>query len=133
MGLSIKFTKVFDVPVSPDGISQGSVQLASPPVITGDFVINVNISLKTYTFDLKGINEAKAQEIQTACDTNAEQLALGNIDLENPAGAGSFIYRDATCVPFSYQDGGTIKVGNASNNFSSFQVTCLTNVTVASI
>jgi hypothetical protein len=133
MALSIKYTKVFGVPVSPDGISQGSVQLASPPVITGDFVINVNISLKTYTFDLKGINEQKAQEIQLICDTNAEQLALGNIDLENPSGQGAFVYRDATCVPFSYQDGGTIKVGTSSNNFQSFQVTCLTNVTTASI
>lgn len=133
MGLSIAFTKVFGVPVAPDGISQGSVQLASPSVITGDFVVSVNISLKTYTFDLKGINEEKAQEIQLACDTNAEQLALGNIDLSNPAGAGSFVYRDANCVPFAYQDGGTIKVGTASNNFASFQVTCLTDVTVASI
>lgn len=133
MGLSIKYAKVFDVPVAPDGITQGSVQLASPPVITGDFVVNVNISLKTYTFDLRGINEQKAQEIQTVCDNNAEQLALGNIDLENPSGEGSFVYREATCVPFAYQDGGTIKVGTSSNNFQSFQVTCLTNVTVASI
>jgi hypothetical protein len=133
MGLAIKYTKIFDVPVAPDAISQGSVQLASPPVITGDFVINVNISLKTYTFDLRGINEQKAQEIQANCDYNAEQLALGQIDLTNPSGQGSFTYRDAICVPFAYQDGGTIKVGNTSNNFSSFQVTCLTNVTVASI
>jgi hypothetical protein len=133
MGVQIKYTKVFGVPVAPDGISQGAVQLASPPVITGDFVVNVNISLKTYTFDLRGINEEKAQEIQAICDLNAEQLALGNIDLSNPAGAGSFAYRDATCVPFAYQDGGTIKVGTTSNNFSSFQVTCLTNITTASI
>lgn len=133
MALAIKYTKVFGVPVSPDAISQGSVQLASPPVITGDFVINVNISLKTYTFDLKGINEQKAQEIEAACNANAEQLALGNIDLSNPSGQGSFTYRSATCVPFAYQDGGTIKVGTNSNNFSSFQVTCLTDITVASI
>lgn len=133
MALAIKYAKVFDVPVAPDAISQGQVQLASPPVITGDFVVNVNISLKTYTFDLRGINEAKAQEIQAACDANAEQLALGLIDLSNPAGQDSFQYRDATCVPFSYQDGGTIKVGTNSNNFQSFQVTCLTNVTTASI
>lgn len=133
MGLTLKYAKVFDVPVAPDAISQGSVQLASPPVITGDFVVNVNISLKTYTFDLRGINEQKAQEIQAICDANAEQLALGNIDLSNPSGQGSFSYRDAICIPFGYQDGGTIKVGSSSNNFQSFQVTCLTNITIASI
>lgn len=133
MALQIKYAKIFGVPVAPDGISQGAVQLASPPVITGDFVVNVNVSLKTYTFDLRGINEEKAQEIQAACDYNSEQLVLGNIDLTNPSGQGSFIYRDANCLPFAYQDGGTIKVGTTSNNFQSFQVTCLTNVTTASI
>lgn len=133
MSLNIKYQKVFDVPVAPDAITQGSVSLASPPVITGDFVTTVNIQLRTYTFDLRGINEAKAQEIQDICNANAEALALGQIDLSNPAGEGMFTYRSAKCVPFSYQDGGTIQVGSSSNNFQSFQVTCLTDVVVASI
>ncbi|MGL5923685.1 hypothetical protein [Chroococcidiopsis sp.] len=133
MALNIKYQKVFGVPVAPDAISQGAVSLASPPVITGDFVTTINIQLRTYTFDLRGINEAKAQEIIDICNTNAESLALGQIDLSNPAGAGMFTYRSAKCVPFSYQDGGTIQVGGNSNNYNSFQVTCLTDVTTASI
>jgi hypothetical protein len=133
MALNIKYVKVFDVPVAPDAISQGTISLANPPVITGDFVISVNIQLRTYTFDLRGISEEKAQEIIDICDANAEKLALGQIDLNNPSGDGQFTYRNQKCVPFSYQDGGTISVGNNSANYSSFQVTCITDTTVASV
>lgn len=133
MALNIKYQKVFEVPVAPDAISQGSVSLASPPVITGDFVTTINIQLKTYTFDLRGISEAKAQEIINICNDNAEALALGEIDLTNPSGAGQFTYRGANCIPFSYQDGGTIQVGSNNINYQSFQVTVLTDVVVASV
>ena len=134
MALQIKYQKVFGVPVAPDAISQGTVSLASPPVITGDFVTTINIQLKTYTFDLRGISETMAQGIIDTCNTNAENLALGLINLTNPTGAGQFTYRTAKCIPFSYQDGGTIQVGSGSNaNYQSFQVTCLTDVVVASI
>jgi len=133
MALNIAYTKVFGIPVAPDGISQGTVSLASLPTITGDFVTTVNVNLKTYTFDLKGINETKAQEIIGVCNTNAESLAKGEINMQNPTGSGTFTYRDAKCLPLSYQDGGTIRVGGSTNNFASFQVTCLTDIVVASV
>lgn len=133
MALNIKYQKVFNVPVAPDAISQGSVSLASPPVITGDFVTTINIQLKTYTFDLRGISETIAQSIIDTCNANAEALALGQIDLTNPTGSGQFTYRGAKCIPFSYQDGGTIQVGSGNANYQSFQVTCLTDVVVASV
>lgn len=133
MALSIKYAKVFDVPVAPDAISGGTVSLASFPAITGDFITNVNINLKTYTFDLRGVSTAKADEIIAYCDTNAEQLALGNIDLTNPTGTGSFTYRGVPCIPIGYQDGGTINVANTADNYNSFQVTCLTSILAASI
>lgn len=133
MALAIKYNKVFGVPVAPDAISQGTVSLASYPVITGDFVITVNLNLKTYTFDLRGIPESLANSIIDICNTNAELLALGQIDVANPIGEGSFLYRSATCVPFSYQDGGTLQIGANNANYNSFQVTCLTNVTVTTI
>lgn len=131
--LNIRYQKVFGVPVAPDAISQGTISLASPSVITGDFVTTVNVQLKTYTFDLRGINEEKAAEIIELCNANAESLIRGLIDLNNPSGEGQFTYRTSKCVPFSYQDGGTIQIGNDSNNFNSFQVTCLTDTVVASI
>lgn len=131
--LNIRYQKVFNTPVAPDAISQGSISLASPPVITGDFVTSVNIQLRTYTFDLRGINEDKADEIIDICNSNAEKLALGQIDLQNPVGEGMFTYRKSKCIPFSYQDGGTIQVGAGSNNFQSFQVTCITDTVVASV
>lgn len=133
MALQIKYQKVFGVPVAPDAISQGTVSLASYPAITGDFIINVNLNLKTYTFDLRGIPQTLADSIIALCDTNAERLALGEIDLTNLQGSGLFTYRNAKCLPFSYQDGGTLQVGASSNNYSSFQVTCLTDVSVASV
>lgn len=133
MALNISYVKVFGVPVAPDGISQGTVSLASLPTITGDFVQTININLKTYTFDLKGINEEKAQEIIDICNSNAETLAQGGINMQNPSGAGMFTYRDAKCLPISYQDGGTVRVGGSTNNFASFQITCLTDVVVASV
>jgi hypothetical protein len=133
MALQISYAKVFDVPVAPDGISQGSTSLATVPTITGDFVQNININLRTYTFDLKGINEQKAQEIIDICNTNAEALAKGEVNLQNPTGAGMFTYRSAKCLPIAYQDGGTIRIGTNTNNFASFQVTCLTDTVVASI
>lgn len=131
MALKILFVKVFNVPVAPDAISQGSIGLASPPVITGDFVVNINIALRTYTFDLRGISYEKGQEIAEICNANAEALALGQIDISNPTGTGQFMYNGVNCVPFSYQDGGTIQVGTNSANYQSFQVTCLTDLTVA--
>lgn len=133
MALQIKYVKILDVPVAPDAISQGSVQLASPPVITGDFVLNVSISLRTYTFDLRGISKEKGDSIIALCNTNAENLALGLIDLNNPSGEGQFQYNGINCIPFSFQDGGVIKVGDSSFNYQSFQVTCLTNLTVTSV
>jgi hypothetical protein len=133
MALQIKYVKILDVPIAPDGISQGSVQLASPPVITGDFVVNVNIALRTYTFDFRGISKEKGEELAQLCNANAEALALGQVDLSNPSGSGQFIYNGANCIPFSYQDGGIIQVGASSSNYQSFQVTCLTDLTVASI
>ena len=133
MALKISFNKVFGVPVAPDSISQGSTSLATVPTITGEFVQNININIKTYTFDLRGIAEDKAQEIIDICNTNAENLALGLIDIQNISGDGMFTYRGANCLPIGYQDGGTIRVGNNSNNYSSFQVTCLTNIVVASV
>lgn len=133
MALNIAYTKVFDVPVAPDGISQGTTSIASVPTITGDFTQTININLKTYTFDLKGINEEKAQEIINICNTNAEKLVKSEINIQNPTGDGMFTYRDAKCVPIGYQDGGTIRVGGSTNNFASFQVTCITDVLVASV
>lgn len=133
MALNISYAKVFGIPVSPDGISQGTTSIASIPTITGDFVQNISINLKTYTFDLKGINEEKAQEIIDICNANAEALAKGEINMQNPTGDGMFTYRDAKCLPIGYQDGGTIRIGGSTNNFASFQVTCLTDVLVASI
>lgn len=133
MALNIKYITVFNVPVAPDGISQGTVSLASLPVITGDFVTNLNLSLKTYTFDLKGISEAKALEIIEQCNANTESLALGDIDIQSLSGQGIFTYFNANCLPFSYQDGGRIKVGSNNSNFSSFQVTCITDQSVASL
>jgi len=133
MSLSIKFQKVFGVPVAPDAISGGTVSIASYPAITGDFITNVNVNLKTYTFDLRGINTELADSIILICDTNAESLAKGEIDLSNPTGTGSFLYRGITCLPISYQDGGTINVANTTNNFNSFQVTALTDVITASV
>jgi hypothetical protein len=131
--LNIQYTKVFNVPVSPDAISQGTVSLASPYVIMGSFGTTVNIQLRTYTFDLKGINTAKADEIIALCNANAESLALGEIDLQNPSGDGMFTYRTVQCIPFAYQDGGTIQIGSSSANYSSFQVTCMTDLVVASV
>jgi hypothetical protein len=133
MALQINFQKVFGVPVSPDSISTGTASLVSYPSITGSFIVTVNLNLKTYTFDLKGIPDSLANTIIDTCNTNAESLALGQIDLTNPTGAGLFLYRNSQCLPFSYQDGGTLQVGSSSNNYTSFQVTCLTNITVASI
>lgn len=133
MALSIKYQKVFNVPVSPDSISSGTVSLASYPAITGDFVTTININLKTYTFNLQGIDETKAEEIVGYCDANAEALAKGQIDLTNPTGSGSFTYRNAICVPISYEDGGTIEVGGTNRNYSSFNVTVLTNIVAASV
>lgn len=133
MALNIKYQKVFGVPVSPDAISSSALSLVSYPAITGDYITNVNVNLRTYTFDLRGISEELATTITGYCDTNAEQLAKGNIDLTNPTGEGSFTYRDAICVPIAYQDGGTLNIANTTNNFSSFQVTCLTNKINASI
>jgi hypothetical protein len=133
MTLSIKYQKVFGVPVAPDAISQGSTSLASYPAITGDYVQNINLNMKTYTFDLRGINEAKAAEIVAVCDANAESLAKGEIDMTNPSGEGIFTYRDAKCVPIGYQDGGTLDIGGTTRNYTSFQVTCLTDKVVASV
>lgn len=133
MSLSIKYQKVFDVPVAPDAISTGDISLASYPAITGDFVTNVNVNLRTYTFDLRGIDTAKANEIIEICNANAESLAKGEIDLTNPTGVGSFTYRGLNCLPISYQDGGTINIANTTDNYSSFQVTVLTNLIVASV
>ncbi len=133
MALSIKYQKVFGVPVSPDSISSGSVSLASYPAITGDYVTTVNISLKTYTFNLQGINEEQASDIVTTCDANAEALAKGQIDLSNPTGQGSFSYRNATLVPISYEDGGTLDIGGTTRNYSSFNVTCLSNIVSANV
>lgn len=133
MALQIKYNKVFGVPVAPDAISQGTVSLASYPVITGEFIVNVNLNLKTYTFDLRGIPESLANTIIDICNNNAELLALGEIDLSNPVGEGTFLYRSATCLPFSYQDGGSLQIGTNNANYNSFQVTCLTNVTVTTI
>lgn len=133
MALNIKYQKVFGVPVAPDAISTGSISLVSYPAITGDFVTNVNINLRTYTFDLRGISEEIAEQIILDCDANAEELAKGNIDLTNPVGQGTFTYRDASCVPIAYQDGGTLNIANTTNNFSSFQVTVLTDKIAASI
>lgn len=133
MALNIKYTRIFDIPVGPDAISTGSTNLTSIPVNTGDFNTTINIVLKTYTFDLRGISEEKAQEIIDTCNSNAEELAKGNIDIQNISGEGIFTYRDANCLPFSYQDGGSVRVAGTTNNISSFQVTCLTNVIVANI
>ncbi len=132
-GLKITFTKVFGIPVAPDGISGGSTSIASLPVITGDYQTTVNIQMKTYTFDLKGISETKAQEIQAICDSNAEKLATGQIDLQNPSGDGIFNYRTSKCLPIGYQDGGAVSVGTNNANLSSFQVTCLTDTVSASL
>lgn len=133
MALSIKYQKVFGVPVAPDAITQSTLSLTSYPAITGDFIATININLKTYQFDLRGIDEAKAAEIQAYCEANAESLAKGLIDLTNPTGEGQFTYRDANCLPISFQDGGTLNVGGTTNNFTSFQVTCLTDKVVASV
>lgn len=133
MALNISYAKVFNVPVAPDSISQGTTSLASVPTITGDFVQNININLKTYTFDLRGINEQMAQDIIDTCNANAEALAKGEINMQDLSGQGMFTYRDAKCLPIGYQDGGTIRIGTSTNNFSSFQVTCLTDVIVASV
>lgn len=133
MALNITYAKVFNVPVAPDAISQGQSSLTSIPTIVGDYIQNVSINLKTYTFDLRGINEQKAQEITDICNANAEALAKGEINMTNISGAGMFTYRDAKCLPFAYQDGGTVRIGNSTNNFQSFQVTCLTDIVVAGI
>ena len=133
MALQIKYQRVFNIPVAPDGISTGTVSLTSYPAITGDFVVNVNLNLKTYTFDLKGISDTQAQAIIDTCNANAEAVALGQIDLINLTGDGIFIYRNAKCLPFSYVDGGTLQVGTNSSNYTTFNVTCLTDVTVTSI
>lgn len=133
MALSIKYQKVFDVPVAPDAITTGNTSITSYVAIVGDYTQNININLKTYTFDLRGINETKAQEIIDYCNANAEALAKSEIDLTNPVGDGMFTYRDAKCVPIGYQDGGTLRVADSTNNFASFQVTCLTDVVVASV
>ena len=133
MALKIKYEKVFGVPVAPDAISQGTVSLANFPAITGDFIVDVGLNLKTYTFDLRGIPKTLANEIIELCNTNSESLALNEIDLTSLDGAGIFIYNNAKCLPFSYQDGGTLQVGEANNNYISFQVTCLTDVNVTSI
>lgn len=133
MALRIKYQRVFGVPVAPDSITTGNTSLVSYPVITGDFIINTNLNLKTYTFDLKGIPESTAQTIIDVCNANSESLALGQIDLADPQGQGVFLYRGAKCLPFSYQDGGTLQIGDSNNNYISFQVTCLTDITVTSI
>lgn len=133
MALNIAYAKIFGTPVAPDGISQGSTSVASVPTIMGDWVQTININAKTYTFDLKGINEEKAQEIIDICNANAEALAKGEVNIQNPSGEGMFTYRDAKCLPMSYQDGGTIRIGGSTNNFASFQVTCLTDVLVAAV
>jgi hypothetical protein len=132
MSLQIKYETVLGVPVAPDSISQGSISLASPPVITGDFVVNISISSRTYTFDLRGISREKGTEITDICNANAEALAQGLIDIRNPSGQGQFIYNGVQCIPFSYQEGGTLQVGASSANYQSFQVTCLTNLVVVS-
>lgn len=133
MPLSIKYQKVFGIPVAPDAISSGSVSLTSYPAITGDFVTTVNINLKTYTFNLQGINEEQANTLIGYCDANAEELAKGNIDLTNPVGQGSFTYGNKTLVPIAYEDGGTLNIANTTNNYSSFNITCLSDTVVASI
>jgi hypothetical protein len=131
MTLNIKYAKVYGVPVAPDAISNGSVSVASYPAIVGDYVITVNIAVRTYIFDLRGVNTALTQTIISDCDANAESLAKGQVDLLNPTGQGLFTFRGSQCLPLSYSDGGTINVAGTTDNYNSFQLTVLTNKVIA--
>lgn len=133
MTIQIKYQKVYDIPVSPDDIQPGSTSLVSFTAITGDFNTNVSLNIKTYTFNLKGISEEKAATIIDYCETNMESLAKGEIDMNNPTGLGVFTYRGRNCLPISYEDGGTLDIGGTTKNYTSFSVTCLTDLITGSI
>lgn len=133
MALNITYEKVYGIPLAPDAISVSNTGITSFPVIIGDYVSNVNLNVKTYTFDFRGVDSNFVNARITDCDANAEALAKGELDFLNPSGSGVFSFNGDTCVPIAYTHSGTISVGGSDKNYSSFQLTCITNVPQASI
>lgn len=134
MGLSVKQTKVYGIPVPADKITAGELSVSPVVVNAGDFSTTGNISIRTYQFDLGGISLTKAEEIQASCDANTEQMLLGNVDLT--AGSGlvdGIVYRGLNLYPYQYEEKGGITVGTNDESLASFPVTFITNKFVGSL
>lgn len=134
MGLNVKQTKIYGIPIPGDKITSGTLSVTPVVVNAGDFATTGNINIRTYQFDLGGISLTTAEAIQADCDSNTEQMLLGNVNLNTGAGlTGGVSYRGLQLFPYQYEEKGGITIGNNNESLASFPVTFITNKFVGAL
>lgn len=128
MAINLSYEKVLGVPLAPDAVSSGTTSILSFPIVVNNkYHSTGNLSVKTYTFDFRGVPENFLDSIAGSCETNSKNIALGQLDLTTLSGAsGAFTYKGSTCIPISYSHSNSFSVGGKTL-YSSVQLTCITD------
>lgn len=126
--LNVQQTQVYGIPVPADKITAGELSIDTTVSNLGDFSVNGNISVRTYTFDIGGISLSASEQIQQDCESNQEAMLLGQVNLTAGTGlVGGISYRGKTLYPYQYEEKGGIRVGGTEESLKSFPVTFITN------